>query len=181
MPSKSNNNYAFGPSNTNAAISSNSHNPFINNASSSQQQQLHQPRPTPSRNLTGGGATSPSGHSPLLGSYEDRHHEDLSQNRLLGPNMSRQGSADSMGSVSLISDVITGRHRLKTDRPRRRPSTAIQPQLSSPLSLSPASLPIRIPYSLIFRLARTGWTLCEHQLERRLPGWSGCRRCHIIR
>lgn len=100
MPSKNNNAYAFGPSNTNAAISNTSHstNPFISSASSSDRQ----PRPTPSRSLTGQGG----GHSPLLASYDDRHHEDMSQNRLLGPNMSRQGSADSMGSVSLGSTSI---------------------------------------------------------------------------
>ena len=92
MPSQSSNNYAFGPSNTNAAVSNTSHNPFISNASSSSGPQ--QPRPSPSRSLTGGG------HSPLLGGYDDRHHEDMSQNRLLGANMSRQGSTDSMGSVS---------------------------------------------------------------------------------
>jgi len=199
MPSsKSNNGYAFGPNNTNAAISNtnSSKNPFISNTTSHSTNQsgaLPIPssstaaayqqqggRPSPSRSLTGGG------HSPLLANYDrgDHHQQDGSGNRLLGAGMSRQGSADSMGSAVSFIDVVglrsdrlgnvvaddDGRHSVLF--------SAIQPQLSPPLSLGSAVVPISFPYSLILRLPRferTGRSLCEHQLERRIR--SKCYRC----
>lgn len=119
MPSKSSNNgYAFGPNNTNAAISNtnSSKNPFISNNHSNQSGALPIPsssnaaayqqqggRPSPSRSLTGGG------HSPLLANYDrGDHQQDGSGNRLLGAGMSRQGSADSMGSA-VSSSIIFAR------------------------------------------------------------------------
>ena len=199
MPSsKSNNGYAFGPNNTNAAISNtnSSKNPFISNTtshSSNQSGALPIPssstaaayqqqggRPSPSRSLTGGG------HSPLLANYDrgDHHQQDGSGNRLLGAGMSRQGSADSMGSAVSFIDVVGFRViGLETSWLMMMDGvpcclSAIQPQLSPPLSLGSAVVPISFPYSLILRLPRlerTGRSLCEHQLERRIR--SKCYRC----
>ena len=187
MPSKSSNNgYAFGPNNTNAAISNtnSSKNPFISNNHSNPSGALPIPsssnaaayqqqggRPSPSRSLTGGG------HSPLLANYDrGDHQQDGSGNRLLGAGMSRQGSADSMGSAvspstSLRYNLIDfGALWLMVMMPFVLAS-AIQPQLSPSLSLGSAVVPISIPYSLILRLPRherTGRSLCERQLERRI-------------